>query len=238
MNAITHEFAWPAQDEHTAVMGRTGTGKTLMGGHVLSTRDLRHQTNVLIDYKGEVLFDQLERVREIDFELPKHPGLYRLRPTPDENDAVEAWLWKIWERENIGLMVDEGYMIPNQGAYRAILTTGRSKRIPVITLSQRPVEIDRFAFSEASHIVVFDLNDERDEKTVNGFTPRGFVNWLPDSVDGDDDVFKSKRKLLPRWHSRWWNVPQRRPYFMKPVPPPDVIVANIDSQLDPKFRWI
>ena len=172
-------FRWPHNDEHAAIVGRNGTGKSQFGAYVLSKRDLKNNINIIIDYKGEELFSKLERAREIGLnEQPDKPGLYILKSSPHLNEETEAWLWGTWEREHRGLFIDEGYMVPDDGAFRAILTQGRSKRIPVITLSQRPVEISRFVFSEASHVALFHLNDERDEKTVRISSRHQPVNQL------------------------------------------------------------
>ena len=232
-------FRLPRDDEHTAIVGRNGSGKTQMGVYLLSRLDLRNNTWLVLDYKGDELINAIDRARTIDFnEVPSHNGLYVLHSRPDQTDETEAWLWRLWERENAGLYVDEGYMVPNIGAYNAILTQGRSKRIPTINLSQRPVDVSRFVFSEASHIVVFDLNDSRDEKTVAGFTPRGFVNWLPNGLEADKDQFERGKRLLPKFHSRWWNLKDRRGFLIRPVPEAHKLVDQINGQLEPKRRWL
>lgn len=179
----------------------------------------------MVDYKGEELLNDITRAREIGFdETPDQPGLYVLHSRPDLEDETEQWLWKVWSQEGAGLYIDEAYMLPEirAGAYQGILTQGRSKRIPVITLSQRPVRVSRFAFSEASHLIVFDLNDRRDRKTIEEITPPGFM----------DDA-----RSLPKFHSRWYSVKANRHWTLKPVPDAKAIVADIESQLEPKRRW-
>ena len=223
-------FRWPRNDEHAAIVGRNGTGKSQFGAYVLSKRDLKNNINIIIDYKGEELFSKLERAREIGLnEQPDKPGLYILKSSPHLNEETEAWLWGTWEREHRGLFIDEGYMLPDDGAFRAILTQGRSKRIPVITLSQRPVEISRFVFSEASHVALFHLNDERDEKTVRAFTPKGFVEWLPPEYEKDG--------RLPKYNARWYSIKDDEKFILSPVPEADEIIDAIDSQLEPLHRW-
>lgn len=225
------KFVLPRDDEHTAIVGRTGSGKTVMGGWLLSTRDLKNDTWVIIDYKGDEMLNSISRSREIDYNhVPQHPGLYILHANPDENDDMEAWLRRVWHQGNVGLYADEGYMLPTDGGYRNILTQGRSKRIPTITLSQRPVEIDRFVFSEASHVAFFHLNDNRDLKTVRMFTPPGFIEWIPPEFE--------KEPRLPDRHARWYNIKSDSRFVLKPVPSPDEIVSTIDAQLEPKRRWL
>lgn len=229
--ADTPEFAWPRGGEHTAIWGMTGSGKTWLGAHILSKKRLGHERNVIIDYKGDDLLNSLERVREIGpNEVPQKNGLYILHPHPrDPDEVMEEWLWKIWDQENTGLYIDEGYMLPSpeKGAFTALLTQGRSKHTPVITLSQRPVKVSRFVPSEASHIVMFHLNDDRDIDTTRGIVPRDFPSWVPPELGTE----------LPPHHARWYNVKTKGRYVLQPVPDGDKIRATIDGQLEPKLRW-
>lgn len=226
-------FRLPRADEHAAIMGRNGTGKSQFGAWLLSKRDLKNNVNVVIDYKGEELFNSLERTREIGLdELPSHPGLYIIHADPEDDDDMRDWLRRVRKRGNMGLLVDEGYMIPGEkkGPFQAILTQGRSLRIPVITLSQRPVEINRFVFSEAGHVVVFDLNDERDQDTVKMFTPKGFIDWLPDEF--------SQEERLPNYHAKWYNIKDNSRFVLRPCPSAEEIISAIDGQLQPKHNWL
>lgn len=228
------KFRFPAPDEHAAIVGRNGTGKSQFGAFVLSKRDLKNSATVILDYKGEELFNSIENIRELDpaDAMPKKPGLYIVHATPGD-EAIEDFMWRMWTHENIGLFVDEGYMVPSRegGAFQALLTQGRSKRTPVITLSQRPVKVSRFAFSEASHIAVFHLNDRRDQKTIGESLPDGFLEWVPPE-------FQSADGRLPKYHARWYNVKDDAGFIVKPVPGADEIIEAINSQLDPKRRWL
>lgn len=217
------KFELPREDEHTTIVGRTGTGKTQFGAWLLSTRDLNVKPWVILDYKGEETLNSIPRIREIGFkEAPSQPGLYILKSRPDLEDDTEAWLWRIWESENIGVFIDEGYMLPEyrKGAFSALLTQGRSKKTPVITLSQRPVRVNRTAFSEASHLIAFDLNDRRDHKALEEIVPNGFM-----------------AREVPRYHSRWYSVKKDKVWVMKPVPEADEIIEAINDKLPPLRRW-
>ncbi len=229
------EFYWPKSDEHVAVVGRNGTGKSQLGFFLLALRDLKKRAVVVLDYKREQLFRSLKNARYIGLgdRLPKEPGLYVAHAQyKSDDDAVENLLWRILDREKMGVFVDEGYMLPNNGqstAYMGILTQGRSKRIPAITLSQRPVRVHSFAFSEASHIAVFDLNRKRDWQTIAENTEDDFTDWLPEEFAGG----------LPPYHARWFTVKNQsqKRFILRPVPPADEIAASIDAQLVPVRRW-
>jgi DNA helicase HerA-like ATPase len=225
-------FRLPARDEHTTVVGRNGSGKTMLGAFLLSMQNLKDETWLVLDYKGEEIFQSLANARHIGFsDVPDEPGLYILSSRPDLEERTENWMWRVWEHERVGLFVDEAYMLPQfqKGAFQAILTQGRSKRIPTLTLTQRPVRVTPFAFSEASHVAVFDLNAKADRKTVEDRTGEGFMTWRPPEFP---DV------RLPRFHSRWYAVKSDSRYVVRPVPEAGKIIAAIDGQLTPKRRWL
>lgn len=216
------DFRLPTNQQRVAVIGRTGSGKTQFGAWLLSHAPFDRQPYVVIDYKGDELLGAIDRIREIGLkEVPKHPGLYTIRPLPSEEIDVENWLWKIWQKEKIGLYVDEGYALPDKGAFQAVLTQGRSKRIPVICLTQRPTWVSRFVFSEADFYAVFHLNDHRDRLTVQAFTPKERMDL---------------RNRLADYNSYWYDVGKDKVFQLQPVPDAGVIVDSIDSRLTPKKR--
>lgn len=194
----------------------------MLGSWLLSEQSFDRMPWIVLDYKGDELFDGIERIQEIGpDELPKHPGLYRMRPHPiKDEDAVEAWMTRVWERENTGLFIDETFMLPNKGAFEGILTQGRSKRIPVIALSQRPAWISRYAYSEADHFFVFHLNTDDDKLKVRRMINGNAINDLPD------------------YHSWYYSVKSNSLAVMKPVPPTAEIQARFNERLQPKRRFL
>jgi DNA helicase HerA-like ATPase len=223
------DFRLPRTDERLTILGGTGSGKTTLAWWVLSKAPFHEKPYIMVDYKGDDLTAQIDRIKEIGTSdsIPSHPGLYVVRPLPSEVDEMEAWLWKVWHKENTGLFIDEAYLLPNKNALKNLLAQGRSKRIPVIAASQRPVDVPRSVFSEASHIALFRLNDRRDKKIVAEFTPEGMTE-----------------KRLPDYHSFWYNVADHKvddptPYYvLKPVPPPDEIADVINDRLKPQTRLL
>lgn len=212
-------------DEHAAIVGRNGTGKTMAGAWLLGLNNLRAKPWFILDYKGEELLNAVPRIRPVDFnDMPEEPGLYILHasPSPRDQESVEDWFWKIAEGENRGLFIDEGYMLPQlrKGGFSTILTQGRAKRNSVITLSQRPVNVDRTAFSESSHLLAFDLNDDRDIRTIQESSPKDFF---------DDD--------LQEYWFRWYSVKRDLRWHVQPVPEAGELIEKINSQLEPKKRW-
>jgi DNA helicase HerA-like ATPase len=220
-------FRLPRTDEHVAILGCTGSGKTTLASWVLSKSPFDRMPYIAIDYKNDELLAQIRRIKELEIgdPIPEKPGLYVIRPLPSDIEAMEAWLWKVWERGHTGLYIDEAYLLPNKEAIKNILAQGRSLRIPVIAASQRPVDVPRSIFTEASHIAVFRLNDRRDKKTVGEFTPDGMLE-----------------KRLPDFHSFWYSVKDHSagdltPYHvLSPVPTADKIVETINDRLAPEYK--
>lgn len=211
---------FPNNKQRLTIVGRTGSGKTVAANWHLSTRDFDVRPWVIYDFKGDQLINSIDRAEYVDTDFvpgKKHKGLFIVQPLPHELEQVDAQLWKIWERENVGVYVDEGYMF-NEGnrpikSYETLLVQGRSKRIPMISLSQRPSWVSRFCFSEADFFQLFFLTDKRDRKTVEAFIPYG--------LDYD----------LPEYHSYYYDVAKKQLNIFKPVPSEDVILETIDAKL-------
>ena len=213
-------FRLPRDDQRTLIFGRTGSGKTQYGAWLLSESNFHKRPTVIVDYKGDKLLNSSPYIEEIGLNtVPKHPGLYIVHPKPDDDMEVEAWFWKLWAKENIGLYIDEGYMVPDKGALRALLTQGRSKHIPAIILTQRPVWITRFAVSEADYYTAFHLNSDKDRKTVEAFLPHGALGG----------------RLLP-YHSKWYDVGSDTLLTMSPSPSADAIEERFNERLRPRRR--
>lgn len=214
-------FRFPGGDTRTIVIGATGTGKTTFAAWLLSHARFDVRPWVVIDYKGEELFDEIgmppiQRLRL--GQIPKRKGLFIVSPRPGEEDDVEAWLWRIWEKGNIGIFVDEATLLPSQNAVKAILRQGRSKRIPLIACTQRPVDIEREFFTEANFVSLFRVQDERDYKTIRGFIRNAGID----------------AELPQRW-SYWYDVARNLLLTLKPCPDP-VSIASHMRQVVPR-NW-
>lgn len=204
------DFETPGVTQRATIIGRTGSGKTSAGLWLLSLRDDSIPW-VIVDYK----FDStLALINYVPLKSKLDRGeVYVIHPRTD-NIGTDKILWALWERGNVGIMFDEGYMLPSGGAVDAILTQGRSKHIPVIALSQRPVKISRFFFTEADFIQTFWLTDKRDRKLVMEFTDERCSQKLTD------------------YKSYFYNVAKDNAYILEPVPSAEESAGRINAALD------
>lgn len=215
-------FRFPGGDSRTCLIGATGTGKTTCGVWLLAHQRFDKRPWVVVDFKREQIFDAigLPPIRQIELDfVPRRPGLYLISPRPDEEDWLEAWLWRVWEKENIGLFIDEASLMPDRDAFRAILQQGRSKRIPLLACTQRPVDVKRGLFSEASFFCVYRMADKRDYRVVEGFIPADL----------------SMPIALHHWH--WYDVARNRLLLMGPVPPPRDVAELARERIPHVVTW-
>lgn len=217
-----NSFRLPGLTHRTTVIGRTGSGKTVLGAWLLSEQAFDKQPFIIIDYKLDDLLNSVDRIQEIGLnEIPKHAGLYIVHPEPvNDDDAIEDWMRRVWARGRTGLYIDEAYMLPDKGALQSIYTQGRSKRIPVITLTQRPKWLSRFAFSEADFFALFHLQDADDRLAARRIT----------SLDSED--------MMEKYWSRWRDVSEGAAYILKPAPSPEIVQQRIHDRLKPVRKWI
>lgn len=219
---------FPTRKQRTILVGRTGTGKTVAGLWHLSHFEFEKpdgQPWIIVDFKNDEHVNSIPNLQESDLSyIPtkKDDGIFIVHPTPldakgsiKQASPLHEFFTKIWERENLGIFVDEAFVIGQNDGFDLCLTQGRSKRIPIIMCTQRPVWVSRFAFSEADFIQVFSLNDDRDKQTVEGFTPIDF-----------NDTDK-----LPEHCSYYYEVARDRIFRFNPVPSPDEILETFDAKL-------
>lgn len=210
------KFTLPGAADRTVVIGQTGSGKTILGAWLLSKQRFDKRPWVALDFKGEALWDKVgdPPMRPLRLgAMPGKRGLYRLDVHPGQEDELEEWLWKIWERENVGIFVDEVSLVPQKNAFKAILRQGRSKLIPVIACTQRPVDCDREVFTESQYRAFFGLEDARDYQVIRG-------------LFGDRDIRDAARSLKRHW-SLWYDVRQKSLTVLKPCPAPDTVADDL-----------
>lgn len=207
----------PKADNRTAVIGSTGSGKTQFSVWLLSTRDFMLRPWVIFDFKGDALLEEIG-AKEISLrQFPREPGLYIVRPLPGDEILVSNFFFQCWANGDIGIYIDEGYMVPkNDRWFRACLTQGRSKHIEMIVCSQRPVFLDKFVFTESNFFAIFNMNYAEDRKHVAAY------------------LDNRKPGLLPKYHCLWYDVGEQKSAAFKPVPEANKLIETFAKKLDLK----
>lgn len=209
---------FPGDQQRLSIVGATGSGKTHAAIWHLSRRTYDRMPWIVYDFKGDDFIAEIPYTFELPIEapIPERPGIYIVRPDIEEieDGTVSQHMTRIWTQENIGVFVDEGYMIGqrNQG-FRRLLTQGRSKYIPMIILSQRPTWMDRFVFSESEFFQVFRLQHSDDVKAVEKF------------------VRFDLSRHLPKHHSYYYDAIDNRLVILSAVPDRDNILDTFETRL-------
>jgi len=223
----------PNESQSILIIGKNGSGKSYAAVWHLAQKPLGEFPWVIINHKREKLIDSIPGAQFVDLDFtPKKPGVYVYHPLPDfDDDAVTALLWRIYQRENIGVYIDEGYMInPRDPALNALYTQGRSKHIPLITLSQRPSRISRFAISEAAFYQVFYLTDKNDRARISEFIPGGIEEYMKGKP--------GEARLMPDFHSIYYDVGRNEIAMMRPVPQEADILDIFEKKLKKPKRGV
>lgn len=220
----------PGDSNRIVLIGQTGTGKTVAGLWHLSNQDLEKPW-VILNFKNDEHIEAIPYIQWVGWDFvpgKKDKGLFVInvlpsdvkRPKPGARSNLEVYLWRIWARENCGVFTDECFMVgPNNDAFDACLTQGRSKRIPMINCTQRPSWISRYCFSEASYIQCFDLIDDRDIITVEGFLP---IVW-------------DEEKPLAPHQSFYFDIARRKLVRFNPCPDMKAINQVFEMKLSRKY---
>lgn len=224
----------PGPKDRIAVIGSTGSGKTVAALWQLSRMDLISRPWIVFDFKDDENIARIEKAQHVDLTFRPDAdakGIFVVHPMRTEDDEVNAMFDDLLRRGNVGVYVDEPDMNRATG-FEDMLRKGRSHFCPVIALTQRPVDCNRYMFTEASFYQVFDLADKRDWVVVNQFIPRKKMIEAGVKVDSEGVVD------LKKYHSIYYDRELKKVTPFAPVPSVDNIMAAIDAQLTPKQETI
>ena len=175
--------------QHTVIIGRNGSGKTVRGVWLLAMT--QNMDWYCLNHKQDELLCAVPSLKHMKVgQIPSknEHGIFEWQPVyQDESDEefTEELFKDAFKRGNTGIYIDESYMIsPKSKGLIRILTQGRSRKCPVIALTQRPVSVPRVFFTETVYTYVYDVQDNRDVKVIAEFTPQSIINHIgQDCVD-------------------------------------------------------
>jgi hypothetical protein len=226
----------PSISDRLTLIGATGSGKTVAGLWHLSRQPIDAMPWLVIDYKGDENINTIPYAQHVALGAPLLNGVYIVHPMLRDKDELEDYLWQVWSQEDTGIMVDEGFMLSDSEAFNTILMQGRSKRIPVIVCTQRPVSVSRFVFTEASFIQVFRVIDKRDRKTIAEFTPifqPATALRRVARASGTREQKQHEDWMLPPFYSYYYDVARHKLTTLKPVDTMQKIRGTFSQKLKP-----
>lgn len=218
----------PKDSQRHLIVGRTGSGKSHFAVYTLALRSYPMMPWILVNFKDDELLNQLPSTELDGMKLPKKilPGLYMVRPEIGEGkdehwEAMRRFLGDIWSRTHIGIYFDEMLPLstPKIPELRRLLTQGRSRLNPLIMCTQAPKDIDRYCFSEAEHMNIFALSDDREADRIHDMT----------GLDLDFTALPSLPDELP--YSYHIDRIRRRVTLTPPAPDTDTILDLFNSRL-------
>lgn len=215
----------PDDTQRIVIVGTTGSGKSHAAMWHLSRRNYDEKPWVIYNWKRDEFINSVQGAQRlsVDAPAPQHPGIYIVEPIPKrDDDAVEAQMMDIWEQEDIGVYVDEGFLIaPSNDGFTNLLIQGRSKHIPMIVCTQRPVWMDKYVFTESEYKQVFRLQSEEDMKKMREYIP------------GIMDIARL-HPLTGRENRHWsyyYDGPEDQLTRLRPVPDQNTIRAAFNAKL-------
>ena len=216
----------PNNRQRLAIVGATGSGKTTAAAWHLSQRDVDLMPWIVYDFKYDELINSIEHAQQITFDdpIPTRPGVYIIHPRSNDDLAISDHMKRIWAAEDVGVFIDEMHMLGTANVgFRDLLTQGRSEYIPMIYCSQRPVWVDRFAFSEADFFHVFRLNHVGDRQTIAEYIQ------IPGVRNFEDH--KIVTDIPPQYHSYYYDVARNELEPVSPVPDHAAILDTFNTKL-------
>lgn len=209
------------QGEHITLVGRNGSGKTVLARHLITIRD--YVVVFATKQRDPSLYEPLE---DIGFQIV--PEFSEPAETPSENpylilrpplprpdrasikaQAVEfaKALTEIWVAGEWCIFADEvRYLTDNlklAEEFETLWLQGRSMGISIVAGTQRPVSIPREAFSQARHFFFF-AEYERDN-----------IIRMSEFVGRNQDVVRHIIPLLPEHEALYINNVSGRMYRTK-----------------------
>lgn len=212
----------PNSEQHIAIAGMTGSGKTESALSMLALRDFDEQPWLIVDHKHDDKIARLGAEKlNLDTRFLPSSGLYVVHPSMRGNDKedLEELLGRLFRKGNFGIYIDEGHLMGRSPAMQEIMVAGRSRRVCCMWISQRASHIDPFIWSQSTFYRVFRLQTALDKKRFNENFP---IKWF------DPEPF----------HSHYFDGTQGHTFYLGPSPRLEETMKRLDVTTMKQYKTI
>lgn len=225
----------PKDTERIAILGTTGSGKTVAALAHLSTRNFNKMPWLVYDPSGDPNLEKITKAKRVGLDfIPKDrtKGLYIVEFRPSDTEALEENMSAMFERGNAGIYVDEGFLGSCPSLFD-ILVAGRKRHLPVVFLAQAPVEKQGSpvltVLRNVEYVQIFELPVISDWDRIGDVVP----------PLGDEGALEAAiEHTRHRFHSIYFDRGNRVLARLSPAPKPEILLARIDEKLRVKRKRI
>ncbi len=163
-------------EQHGAIVGRTGTGKSFLGHYLI---DWNRANLAIIDPKGDFETPNEIPVYHYGWQIRLFkPKRFVYRPHPREFGdlrTLDIVFRYVYGRGGTDVFIDDLFGIINYARFpqhlRLCYMLGRSRGIRMLSAFQRPATMPLFMLSEARRFYAFAVNIHEDAKRLASFIP-------------------------------------------------------------------
>lgn len=165
--SFTPPFSWQP-GEHLAVAGRTGSGKSTLMSHLLTTRRYVLVLKTKPDRVTYPGFKTMAKARAMDD--PRNERLVLYPRYEEQQEQIGLALERVWTQGGWTVYADELFYLTKMLGlgllWERLVTQARSKGVSCVSGMQRPVQVTRFAISESTHVLSFFLEGRDARETM------------------------------------------------------------------------
>jgi len=199
------------------VVGRTGSGKSVYAQSRVYEWHKAHPKNqiIIINHKNDDGWNTM--IPPTD-----NPHLsdqfINWVLSAEQDDDLEWLMWELFEKLKANptetlLVFDEGQALnPHSKANKTLWTQGRSLKLTIVTLTQRPAHISLFAITQSSEIVLFNIIGRDDLKKLNDLMDVELSNFIRPETRNEP------AKRLAPFNYVLYDVPDGEAIINHPVP--------------------
>lgn len=157
-------------DERIAIIGATGSGKTVLARYLLSFT-LRA---IVVDPKHSFELEGFKGLRRRPFLSPAKEFHYLYRPRMAEDKKLAEFLAYFWDTGDTIIYIDElstlaeGYKM-SIDVLSEIARTGRERNVGLWVTMQRPRFVPKLFLTESEQLFIFALRNAEDRQYVAGY---------------------------------------------------------------------